>query len=274
MKSLKECTTLQEAEPFLRKATPTQKKVIETAFALRAHPNATQQALGEQFWQTAIQEMDKAEEPTPHHDNGLKSKGDHFVKEEELAGGNKSGTEGSEQSTDNTEPYPQEGSQSENGQKDMEKAEGTENQFSEMMPNMMPQMPGMDPHVAQQMAPQGNMPPMSTPQQIQQMQYTVKEMTKGMVQEIRKLQNHVGFQNKAIKDLNTKLQETQSLKGGLDLNGYKERQVVPNVQETMPTTVTNMDQAIPKVFEKTHQLSDKRAKISELNKMLDSSPYK
>jgi hypothetical protein len=272
MKSLKECTTLAEAQPFLRNATPTQRKVVETAFALMKHPSEAQQAIGQQFWQTAIQEMDKSEEPTPHHDNGIKSKGDHFVKEETLSGGNKSGTDGSEQSSDNTPPYPGEGEQSENGQKDMEKAEGTENQFSEsMMPGMMP---GLDPQLAQQMAPQGQMPPMTTPQQIQQMQYTVKEMMRPIIAHIKKQETQIGYQNKAIKHLTTQLQETQQLKGGLDLNGYKERQVVPIQETTMPRSVSNIDQQAPRIFEKSHQLEEKRSKISEMNRMLDSSPYK
>jgi hypothetical protein len=269
MKSLKECTTLSEAEPFLRGATPTFRKTVETAYSLMAHPNPTQQAIGQSFLQTAIQEMDAKEQPIPGHDDGVKSKGDHFVKEEELKGGNQSGTSGSEQSTDNTPPYPQEGSETEDGQKDMKKAEGTENQFSETYPGIMP---GLDPQLAQQMAPAQGLPPMNTPQQIQQMQYTVKEMTKPFVKKINELEKIVGYQNKAIKELSGQFKETIALRGGIDVNGVAERQVIPSVQETMPSTVSNIDpsQVPPRIYEKKYNLQDRRSKIAEMNKMLEN----
>lgn len=286
MKHLRECTTLKEAQPFLRNASATQRKVVETAFALKAHPNAAQQAIGESFWLTALQEMDKTEEPTPHHDKGIKSKGEHFVKEETLAGGDKSGTEGSEQSSKNKLPLSKEGTEEPDG--DMETpGMSTENQFNEignnspvnfaqppgqMPPQMPPQMPGLDPQLAQQMAPQGNMPPMTTPQQIQQMQYTVKEYLRPLIAHMKKQETQIVYQNKAIKSLTQTIQETSALKGGLDLNGFKERSVVHNVQETMPSTVTNLDPQAPKIFEKTHQLETKRTRIAELNRMLENSP--
>jgi hypothetical protein len=274
MKSLRECKTLSEAEPFLRGAKPTFRKTVETAYALLAHPNPTQQAIGQTFLQTAIQEVEDKEEPVPKHGDGVKPKDDHFVKEEELQGGNQSGTSGSEQSTDNTPPYPQEGEKSEDGQKDMEKAEGTENQFSEMMPGMMPGMgqPGIDPKLAQQMAPAQGLPPMNTPQQIQQMQYTVREMTKGMVKKMSEMEKIIGWQNKAIKDLSGQFKETMTLRNGIDVNGLAERKVIPSVQETMPDTVSNIDPTMipPRIYEKKYSLQDKRSKIAEMNRMLEN----
>jgi len=277
MKSLRECTTLQEAETLLKGAKPSLRKIVEMGFALKDHPNQTQRNISDQLISTAIREMDGNEMPTPKHDDGIKSKGDHFVKEEELSGGNKTGTEGSEQSTDNTPPYPQEGSETEDGQKDMKKATGTENQFSEMMPQMQQGgMPGMDPQIAQQMG-QGmpQLPPFSPQQSMQQMQYTVREYLKPIYNKMAQQETTIKYQVKAIKDLNAKLQETINLRGGLDLNSTRDRSVVvPSIQETIPSTVTNLNPQAPKIFEKTHQLEQKRARITEMNKMMENQPYK
>ena len=81
---------------------------------LKNHPDAQQRQYGQGFINSAIQELDADEEPTPAESPGLKTKGDKFVKEETLAGGDKDGTDGSEQSTDNTEPYPQVAKDSDN----------------------------------------------------------------------------------------------------------------------------------------------------------------
>ena len=104
IKSLKECKSIQEAEPLLKNARPSLRKVVETAFQLLNHPNPQQQEFGRGFLATAMREMDDGEQPDQPHDKGVKSKGDGFVKEEELAGGNPSGTQGSEQSSSNSEP--------------------------------------------------------------------------------------------------------------------------------------------------------------------------
>ena len=133
-------------------------------------------------------------------------------------------------------------------------------------------MPGLDPQLAQQMAPAQGLPPMNTPQQIQQMQYTVKEMTKPFVKKINELEKIVGYQNKAIKELSGQFKETIALRGGIDVNGVSERQVIPSVQETIPSTVSNIDpsQVPPRIYEKKYNLQDRRSKIAEMNKMLEN----
>ena len=281
MKSLKECTTIQEAAPILKGKSPSFRKVVETGFALLSHPNPTQQELGRGFIATAIQEMDDAEQPASPHDKGIKPKGSKFVKEEELSGGNQDGTSGSEQSSSNSGPTPKEGTEEPVG--DLGNPEmSTENQMKEGFPQMpgqgMPgQFPGMDPMLAQQMAPQQNMPPMTTPQQIQQMQYTVKAMVGPLVKEVQELRKHAKFQQEAIKSLNTKLQESASMKNGLDLLGMKERGIPgAGMQETTPNIVSNVNipgqpQAPARIYDRSVNLENARQRITEVDKIISAS---
>jgi hypothetical protein len=277
MHKLQECTTIQEASKFLRGKSPTFKKTVETAILLRRHPDPQQQALGETFMQTAIQELDDSEKPAEHNDDGLKTKGEHFVKEEELAGGNPSGTEGSEQSSKNSEPVTsKEGTTEPEG--DMESpGMSTENQFSETfppMPGMQP--PGMDPNLAQQMAPQmPQIPPMNTPQQIQQMQYTVKKYMEAYVKPIRE---QVIKLTKANSFLSNKVREMQTSSVGLDITKFSKENRVPRLQETtMPSVVSNVDpKQTPRIYEKAYNLEKERQSITDIDKLIASTgnqPY-
>lgn len=295
IKSLKECKSIQEAEPLLKNASHSLRKVVETAFQLINHTNPQQQEFGRGFLATAMREMDDGEQPDQPHDKGIKSKGDGFTKEAELSGGNQSGTGGSEQSSQNAEPVTsKEGTDEPEGDL-ANPGMATENQFSEafgqQMPGQMPpppqppmpappQMPGMDPNVAQQMAPPQQMPPMNTPQQIQQMQYTVKKMVEPIVKEIVTLRKFVKFQQEAIKTLNAKVQESISMKNGLDLNSL-ERSLpkgLGGIQETGPV-VTNaptipgapQGQLVPQIYQKSVDLANARQSIVELDRQIQTS---
>lgn len=270
MKKLQECTTLQEAQPLLRGKSSTFRKVVETAILLRAHPDPNQRAIGEQFMSSAIQEMDKDEEPTPPHGKAIEPKGEHFVKEEELAGGNKSGTEGSEQSTDNTEPYPLVADQSEAGEKPMEKMENTENQMKEGFPPPMMGPPGLDPQLAQQMAPQmPQIPAMNTPQQIQQMQYTIKRYLEAYVKPLRE---QVIKLTKANVFFANKIKEIQTTSIGIDVHSLKDTRV-PRLQETMPKIVTNIstENMPPRIYEKAYNLESEKQSVVEIDRMIKGS---
>ncbi len=278
MHKLQECRTVTEAEPWLRGKSATFRKIVETAILLQNHPNPQQQQIGNSFMATAIQELDAAEEPTPKESPGLKTKGDHFVKEEELTGGNKSGTEGSEQSSSNSGPTPEEGTTEPDG--DME-APGmsTENQFSEMggmPPGMMP--PGLDPQIAQQMAPQmPQMPQMNTPQQVQQMQYTVKKYMEAYMKPVRE---QVIRLTKANAFLSKQVKEMQTSSVGLDINKFSKENKGPlrETSVTMPKYVNNVDPGPQgaRIFEKSYNLEKERQSITDIDKMIASSgnqPY-
>jgi hypothetical protein len=276
MKSLQECRSISEAQPLLRGSTPTFRKTVETAFTLMGHSNPQQQQIGQSFLNAAIQELDAAEEPTPKQGEFVKPKGEKFVKEADLAGGDKNGTEGSEQSSSNSGPTPKEGTEEPVG--DLEQPEmSTENQMKESFGQPMPgQMPGLDPQIAQQLAPQmPQLPPMSTPQQVQQMQYTANKIVEAY---IRPLQKQVIALTKANTFLSNQVREIQTLKTGLDLHSI-DRQA-PGIQEaiSIPQSVTNVkaDQGNgPRIYEKAYNLESEKQKIIDLDKMVSSSsnPY-
>lgn len=274
MHKLQECRTLQEAEQFLRGATPTFRKTVETAIILRSHASPEQRALGDGFMATAIKEMDAAEEPASPHDKGIKPKGEKFVKEELLPGGDKNGNEGSEQSS-SSKPTD-EGTEEPVG--DLGNPEmSTENQMKEGFgqPQMGGQMPGMDPAIAQQMMPQGQMPQMTTPQQIQQMQYTVKKYMEAYVIPIREQVNKL---TKANHFLSSKIKEIQTNSMGIDVVALSRDSPRMNLQETLPTTVTNFGEQKggPRIYEKAYKLESARQSIIDLDKMYSnngSQPY-
>ena len=291
MHKLQECRTLQEAEPFLRSATPTFRKTVETAILLGQHPDPTQRALGESFMQIAIRELDKKEEPTPSESPGLKTKGDHFVKEETLPGGNKSGTDGSEQSTA-TKPAD-EGTTEPDG--DMQTpGMSTENQMTELggqgsfqmggQPGMPPQggqqspmggPPGLDPAILQQMSGQmAPLPQMNTPQQVQQMQYTVRKYMEAYLKPVRE---QVLLLTRANKVLSTQIKEMRTSSIGLDITKFSKENQIPRIQETsMPRSVDNTQQGGPRIYEKKYNLEEQRQKIADIDKMISSNgsqPY-
>jgi len=244
---LRECTSIAEADSILSsvKAGPGIRKLVETGVMLKNHPDAQQRQYGQGFINSAIQELDADEEPTPAESPGLKTKGDKFVKEELLAGGDKDGTDGSDQSSDNTEPYPQVAKDSDNGEKDMEKMSGTEDQMKEGfppqnggMPGMMPgMMPGLEPSIANEMG-QGmpQLPPMSTPQMMKQMQYTLEKYHRTVVLPLR---NKIVHQTEAIQVLSRQIRESEAKTGSmkLDIDSVKRNAMATphKITETLPS---------------------------------------
>ena len=242
IKKLQECATIGQADPILTKlnAGPAVKKLVETAIILSNSPDQQQRNHAYSFMESAIKELEddkkeddiKEEKMGMHgHEDGLHNptigaEGDKTVseeeeeddddddddnknnktREEELANHNQGErTEGSDQSSDNTEPYPGEGEATKDGERPMEDMADTVNQWSEtngMPPNQMPPqqqmtppnqmppnqlagapngggliVPGLAPDIAQEMgmgmpAP----PPMDTRQMMRQMQFTVKNI--------------------------------------------------------------------------------------------------
>lgn len=239
IKKLQECSTLGQADPILTKldAGHAIKKLVETAIILNNSQDPTQRTHAFSFMESAIKQLEtddsehKIDEESPmgqhSHEDGLnspkigsgdgtineeeedddeknKTSAENKIHEEELSNHNQGGrTTGSEQSTDNTAPYPGEGNDTTTGEKPMQDMDDTVNQWNEtggippqqgmppQQPGMMPPqqmatpppqaggnmiIPGLAPDIAQEMgvgmpAP----PPMDTNQQMRQMQYTIKE---------------------------------------------------------------------------------------------------
>ncbi len=242
IKKLQECATIGQADPILTKlnAGPAVKKLVETAIILSNSPDQQQRNHAYSFMESAIKELEdgekeddiKEEKMGMHgHEDKLNNptigaEGDKTVSEEEhdddddehktreeVLDNHNLGqrTEGSDQSTDNTEPYSGEGDATLDGQQPAKDMADTVNQWSETQgmppggmppgqPGGMPQnqmapnqmaggpsqpppngggliVPGLAPDIAQEMgmglpAP----PPMDTGQMMRQMQYTVKNI--------------------------------------------------------------------------------------------------
>jgi len=283
IKKLRECTSIAEADQILTsvKAGPGIRKLVETGVMLKNHPDSQQRQYGQSFINSAIQELDDEETPTPAESPGLKK--DDFIKEEELAGGDKDGTAGSEQSSDNTEPYPQVAKDSDNGEKDMEKMSGTEDQMKEGFPPMggmppnggMPgMMPGLEPSIANEMG-QGmpQMPPMSTPQMMKQMQYTLERYHRSIVLPLRKT---IAQQKEAIQVLSRQVRESEAKSGSmkLDIDTVKRGSMArTHIRETIPNlggpTIIGNGQPY------RNTLQEARSDIANMDKTLrgQSTPY-
>lgn len=277
IKRLQECDSYTQAIPLLNeaKAKPALHKIVETAMLLKNHPDKHQREYGANFMRTAIQEleMDKNEQPTMHHDDGVTVKKDKIIKEEELSGGNPSGTEGSEQSTSNVGPYEQVGEEEPNS--DIESMQGGaasgDNQMKEMG-GFPGQIAGLEPGVAAEMGGQmPTLPPMNTNQQMRQMQYTVREAVRYYVLPLR---NQILKQQEAIKSLVRQVQESEAKSGSmkLDLDKVKSGSQARVIQETVGEMSDPIFNPKPSpIHSKMFELEKARSEIAQLDKSIRQS---
>lgn len=345
IKKLQECATIGQADPILTKlnAGPAVKKLVETAIILSNSPDQQQRNHAYSFMESAIRELEdedkdddiKEEKMGMHgHEDELNNStittGDkvvseeedkddeHKTREEELANHNQGPrTEGSEQSTDNTEPYPGEGEPTQDGEKPMEDMANTVNQWSEalppggmppgqpgaMPPNQMAAppngggmiVPGLAPDIAQEMgmgmpAP----PPMDTSQMMRQMQYTLNDYHKKVVNPLNERLNAttkhykealtqqrtqftktLNQQREAIKELSSELRETNAKNGSmkLDLDTLRNNATV-KFRETEPAANAPTFNGIPMSgiqpapSIKQDEITLARSQITEMDKIL------
>ena len=117
---------------------------------------------------------------------------------------------------------------------------------------------GLHPDIMRQMAPQMNqMPPMSFPNQIKQMQYTIKQALGPVVKEIQRLRDQNTQLKEALRALDGKVQETISNRGSVRLDLQKSDTKRP-VRETQSVSLASSYESI----------EDKRAKIAFMDKQL------
>lgn len=263
VEKLREARTLYEANGILTKlgANGSIRKNVETYFITQDSPDKHTRDYGISCLNEAVTTLKDSEQPATPESPGLKTKGDSFVKEEVLDNHNsEQRAAGSEQSTDNTAPYPQEGTK--DGDEDMTKAPDTEDQMKEMAPSMMPQ-PGMTenfglhPDIAKQMGKQmPEIPAMTSNDQMKQMQYTVQEA-------LKPYRAHMKVQDEAIKKLSQQIKETNIQHRGLSL----ENALAANrgIHETTP-----VPQPIPgtPVHNTTFDLNEKRNRMIQINDMM------
>lgn len=335
IKQLQECSTLGQADPILTRlgAGPAVKKLVETALILSNSQDPQQRNHAYAFMESAIKELENGEgnqaDPGlgPKVDDGLASPkiteeeesdditkineeekddddNEHKIHEEELSNHNQGQrNDGSEQSTDNAEPYPGQGIDTTNGEKPMQDMDDTQNQFNETgmpngqamipgMPQMPPVMPGLDPQIAQEMGMQmPTPPPMDTNQMMRQMQYTVDSKMKEYHNRYVAPLNRVVIQQKetiknqrsAIKELSMQIREISTNNGNikLDLDSLRQNATAKFRETESPSMLNGFDvtnrgpsqsstgvQPVPNV--QRHKIATARAEIEEMDKILNS----
>ncbi|MCE2507394.1 MAG: hypothetical protein J4F36_13210 [Nitrosopumilaceae archaeon] len=144
--------------------------------------------------ESAIRELEEQGE-LDNHNNGPRERGSH-------------------QSSDNEEPYDGPADDSINGEKPMQDMDGTINQWQELAALV----PGIDPSVAQELAPKAKLPNLGTAQQMRQIDYAVNEAIKKLYQqEIAPIKQMMPKMNKefrqsreAIQYLSTQIKEIRN----------------------------------------------------------------
>lgn len=339
-KKLQECTTIGEANPILTKlgAGPAVKKLVETAIILNNSQDPQQRSHAYSFMESAIRELDGTVGSAPNemgkfgnedglNNNQISEQNDdnddiehklvheqnddddkeHSVKEEVLDNHNNGPREdGSEQSTENEEPYPGTALDSTTGEKPMQDMDGTVNQWNETggfppgaggppgagappMGQPMPQMPGLAPDVAQEMGMiMPEIPPFNTNQMMRQMQYTVDSVVKNLyrkeiapLQRIIKNQREVQRQQKdAITSLSQELRETKAASGTMKLDldsmrrnaGAKFRETTNSPElQNFATFDSDGLPGVQPVRRQQVKLESARSEIEQMNKMLNSA---
>lgn len=261
-----------QADPILTKlnAGPAVKKLVETALTLANSRDPQQRNHAYGFMETAIKELENDIE------DDITIKDEEKIHEEVIDNHNNGPREeGSEQSSDNTEPYAGEGKDTTDGEKPMQDLSDTENQFNEtgmgMMPGGTAMMPGLAPDIAQEMGAGIQMPQMNPNQMMRQMQYTLENYHKRFVAPMNKL---VSFQREAIKELSRQVKETRVNAGTLKLDLDKlHNHSTARFRETVPGMSDDENsilavQAVP--GQRKQRTAVARSEIDQMDKILNS----
>lgn len=270
-KRLREAKTLSDVDPILRElgANGPVRKLVEASILQRMNPNPASYEYGISMLNEAIQYLDKSEEPATPESPAIKPKGDNFVKEEELSNGNTGHrNSGSEQSTQNTEPYSGEGTTA--STTDVVNAPDTENQMSEMEKSPFPsvlntqEMGGLHPDIAKQMGSKmPTPPPMNAGDQMKQTRYTIQKYHETVTVPLLK---HSKVQDAVIKKLSQQIREIEAKTGSytLDLDTMKQNSRI-KVRETLSP---NPLQMATQVQNKNFDLNIARNQIREMNNLM------
>jgi hypothetical protein len=275
IKALQECSDIKQADPILTRlgAGPAVKKLVETALILSNSQDPQQRNHAYAFMESAIRELEEVD-----HSVDKKFHDEHKVSEEELDNHNNGSREdGSEQSSENKEPYSGPAKDSTNGEKAMQDMDGTTNQWNETGPGMMPNgmapqpmqqngpgmiVPGLAPDIAQEMGSQMPTPQLNQNQMMRQMQYTAQEIAKSVVKEM------VG---PVIQKLERKITETRTPdRLELDVNKIKE-----NAPARFRETTSSMQDQIngsvqPRTTKRREHTAKARHEIEQMDKILNS----
>lgn len=269
---------MKEANSVLKKlhAGPAVRKLVETAITLNNSKDPQQKNNAFGFMESAIKELEDDKDKINkinEEENDKDNNNEHKLHEEEISNHTPgSRTEGSEQSTDNKEPYPGEGKDSTSGEKPMQDMDNTKNQFEETDNGMI--IPGLAPKNALEMGQDVKMPPMTTPQLMEQMRYTVNRMMEPLIK--KQEQTNINLKE-SVKILSKELQEAKSINGNMQLDlDYMRKHSSATFRETTPShnEQAGFDKfglpSIQPVPIRQHKLQDARNEIEQMDKLLNN----
>lgn len=195
IRHLRECTSVREAAPILSKlkAGPGIRKLVETSMLLSNSNDPQQRDHAYGFMDKAIQEI------LDNNNNGARE-------------------DGSEQSSDNVEPYSNVSKTSKNGENSMVSMQGITNQWDNNQSSAM-YTGVIEPSVASELIQET---PLDTNQMMRQMNHVVTETINNFYRkQILPFQKLVKQQREAIKYLSIKLEKNKRNRNSLDM-AFKE----------------------------------------------------
>lgn len=228
-KALKEAKTFGSVEKMLKEAklSPSAMRLVQTAYQIQEK----QPQLAADFIDTVIQELESK-------------------KLQEYEGGS------SEQASNRADPLPEVQKNTDDGEKPNTGIASPENQMKEDVMGML------HPDIAQHMM-NPNPPPMNFPQQIKQMQYTIKKTIEPLIKEIQSLKASEQQLKEGLVALDNKFKETVQVRTvELDVN--------PRGGSAIKETIS-----LPLYGGTPHKsLEDRRNEILVLNNMMNTGEIK
>ncbi len=229
-----------QADPILTRlgAGPAVKKLVETSLLLSNSTDAQQRTHAYGFMQEALRELE-----LDNHNNGSRE-------------------DGSEQSTENEEPYSGEGQSTNDGGRPMQDMAKHQDQWNEtdgqgMVVSGLPPYNGMDPTVAQELASKiKTKPKMNTDQVLREMDYIIetslqnyhKHVIAPLREQLKRGNATIKIQREALKALTFQLKETSASNGTLSFD-------LGSLKRNAPTRFRETEIKIPGAF-RGHIVSD------------------
>ena len=227
MRKLREAKTFSDIEDDLKEARVSRSalEIARTAYQVREQ----QPKVAEHFFATIVKETEDK-------------------KLQEYEGG------ASTQASNRADPLPHEEKKTPDGENPTTGATGTEDQMKEDI------MGGIEPSIARSVMPQ-TMPSLNLPQQIKQMQYTIRQAISPILKELREIKLENSRLREAYKALDKKMIETtQTLSTKsmtLDVGKFGKTGRVQETNFIQPTVTPSKP------------LEERRYEISELNRLMN-----
>lgn len=270
-KKLQECSCIGDAQPYLKKAKPALRELVESGVMFNNAPDQQTKALGQRFLAKAVQEMEDDEKHTKENT------GEHDIEKttKELMEEHARDSEGS---SSNADPLPDEGTDATQADvESMQSATNTDKIGGDGAIDSISEanalgIPGVDSKTMSEISggKQMRLPALSTRQILRVINYNVNEALKPYRRIVMKHQE-------AIIAYGKQLQETKIARGSmkLDMDNLRKNASVRemNIREISPEGIPQADGQIlpfPKVKFNNMKLEESRNDILALDEQLTS----